>query len=218
VTWESSSSAYKLTKVKTLSGKHGVLGLALLAGTLLSQGAHAQAAAAGGKKSGFVIDTGIHYLSRTLGVSSGSSTDARMYTTGFIGAAIPNVWFIGWDTAYFSTSTKAGSVTSSISGLKMGPRFGLYASKTRSLAFAATYQPYVRSTYKPTSGSYDWQGWGYSFELSYTPQVTKWLFMGIKILYDVTMYNSSEDSNSTISTISVTDTAIYPSFAASIRF
>lgn|GEM_PF-3094705 len=160
---------------------------------------------------GLILDQNLFYSS-TATKTSFNESQSRYALSLFIGASIPKQYFIGWKTTLYQDSMKDSVGTAKISGLEMGPRFGLFIDRNRWWAFTTTYLPVHGGTYTSDTGTVSTlSGSGFEFELCFAPQVFKNLYPGVSMLYHLGSYSTSTNTSSTASTVSYSRNAFTPS-------
>ncbi len=162
-------------------------------------------------RAGLIIDNHLFYLdSQSKTVSNESYSKYNLSVS--IGASIPKRFFIGWKTTTHSDTQKGSAGTAKITGLEMGPRFGIFLTKNRWTSFTTTYLPVHNATQTTDTGTVTkLSGSGFEFELTFAPEVFKNLSPGISLLYHMGSYSSATDSAGSTSVVSYTRNMIIPS-------
>ena len=160
---------------------------------------------------GLILDNHLFY-SNVATKTALSENQSRYALSFFVGASIPKQYFIGWKTTLYQDSMKDSAGTAKISGLEMGPRFGIFIDRSRWWAFTATDLPVHGGTYTSDTGTVSTlSGSGYDLELCFAPEVFKHLSPGISLLYHLGSYSSSTNTSNTTSTVSYSRTGFTPS-------
>lgn len=162
-------------------------------------------------RAGLIIDNHLSFLdSRSSTVSSESYSKYNLSVS--IGASIPKIYFLGWKTTTHADWQKGSVGTARITGLEMGPRFGVFLTKNRWVSFTSTYLPVYSATQTTDTGTVTkLTGSGYEFELTFAPEVFKHLSPGFSLLYHIGGYSSATNSSGSTSTVSYSRNLLIPS-------
>jgi hypothetical protein len=160
---------------------------------------------------GLIIDNHLSFLdSRSSTVSSESYSKYNLSLS--IGASIPKIYFLGWKTTTHADWQKGSAGTAKISGLEMGPRFGVFLTKNKWASFTSTYLPVYTANQTTDSGTVTkLSGSGFEFELTFAPEVFKHLSPGISLLYHIGSYSSATNSAGSTSAVSYSRNLFIPS-------
>jgi hypothetical protein len=160
---------------------------------------------------GFIIDNHLSFLdSRSNTVSSESYSKYNLSLS--VGASIPKIYFLGWKTTTHANWQKGSAGTAKITGLEMGPRFGVFLTKNKWASFTTTYLPVYSATQTTDSGTETkLSGSGFEFEFTFAPEVFKHLSPGISLIYHIGGYSSATNSGGTTSTVNYSRNLFIPS-------
>ena len=166
-----------------------------------------------------VLESNLFYYTNAL-TSTTSDTQSKWLGEVFAGGSIPKYYFMGWNVNLNNRSTSSAAGSTSLTTTEMGPRFGAFFGKGGIYSVALTFNPLVSATFNPPNGggTEKWQGYGYLIELGFAPQVGKVLYAGVKIIYDVARYSSRTDAGNITSSVSYTQSSIFPSLYLSWRY
>jgi hypothetical protein len=165
-----------------------------------------------------LFDQELIYFNSAL---TGSSTDSSALFLGSfsVGATFYKDMVIGWTVNSMSRSSASGGATSSLSGIEMGPRIGVFINKAQTMDLTFTYLPLVNMTHTASDGTTGaWQGTGIQAELGFMPQITNSLFAGFKLMYHSMSFSKSTNSANLTSEVSYSQSNIIPVIAMSWRF
>jgi len=179
-----------------------------LAITIAAESAHA----------GLILDSSLLYYSTTV---PGSTTDTVGKTFGgfSVSGTIDKAFHVGWTLDVTNFSDNPGSGATTLSGMEMGPRFGVYFGKSRALELAVAWLASSNGTYAAAGGSAEsWSGMGFQGELGYAPEITEIVHVGFKLVYAMNLYSKKTDSANTTSNVSYTRTDILPTLYISLRY
>lgn len=162
-------------------------------------------------QAGFIIDNHLSFLdSRSNTVSSESYSKYNLSLS--VGASIPKIYFLGWKTTTHADWQKGSAGTAKITGLEMGPRFGVFLTKNKWTSFTTTYLPVYSATQTTDTGTVTkLSGSGFEFEFTFAPEVFKNLSPGISLIYHMGGYSSATNSGGATSTVSYTRNLFIPS-------
>ena len=162
-------------------------------------------------QAGLIIDNHLSFLdSRSSTVSSESYSKYNLSLS--VGASIPKIYFLGWKTTTHADWQKGSAGTAKITGLEMGPRFGVFLTKNKWTSFTTTYLPVYSATQTTDTGTVTkLSGSGFEFELTFAPEVFKHLSPGISLLYHLGGYSTATASGGTSSTVSYSRNLFIPS-------
>lgn len=166
-------------------------------------------------RAGLIMDNTLFYDTSSATFAQANST-SRLYAGVLLGATIPKAFFIGWNVVYLSRSLNQSS-SDTISGLELGPKFGVYIGKARTFTLSFALHPLVSMTHTSATGSESLSGLSYLFELGFTPQIGKSLFAGIKLMYHMSSYSSST-VGTTQTSVSYSQGTFMPAIFLSWRF
>jgi hypothetical protein len=167
---------------------------------------------------GVLIDQNLLFLQNSSKTSD-TETYTHYHASMTIGATMNRDFYFGWKVNYFSDSQQGSGGTMKCTGLEMGPRATYYLSKSHWTSFSLAYLPVHNSTYTSDQGVVSkLSGSGFDFELAFHPDSFTKLSPGISLLYHLGSYSSSENSSSTLSTVSYSRNGFYPSIYLHWRF
>jgi hypothetical protein len=170
-------------------------------------------------QAGLLLDQNLFYYTNAMNTSATESYQ-HYHVSMSVSASIPKDYFLGWKSTFFSDTQQGSAGTMKVaSGLEMGPRAGMYFTKSHWTSVAVTYLPIHKATYTSDTGTVSTlSGSGFEFELAFHPDVTTVLCPGFSLLYHLGSYSSSTSSTNTISDVSYTRNGFYPSIYLHWKF
>ena len=160
---------------------------------------------------GLLIDNNLFYYTNSLSTSKTESYNHYHLAASF-SASVNKAYFLGWKSSYYSDTQKGSAGTMTVNGLEMGPRAGVYLSKSKWSSLSIAYLPIHTGTYSSDTGTVSkLSGSGFQFEFTFAPEVYTNLSPGISLLYHLGSYSTSENSTNTTSSVSYSRNGFFPS-------
>lgn len=167
---------------------------------------------------GPIIDGNVFYFSDSFVYSGTTSTYNRTLWDVSVGMNLSKkgAWVLGWNFDSMSFKDNPGTVTS-VSVTDMGPKLSYYIDKARTWSVAFTYDLITKGNYSSGSTTSELRGTAMKFEAGYTPEIWEGVLLGAKLNYYKAAFKE-EVVSSSLTKVSYSRTAIYPSFSFIFRW
>lgn len=167
------------------------------------------------------VDANLFYFSDSLeSTSENTSTDTFYDVAVTINLDKRGRFFTGW--SYGSlTSDRGDSGVPSITITDMGPIFGWHINRDNNWVLVAVYNLISTADFTEASSATneEWRGSSYKVSFGYKGYVVEEMFQaGLYLNYYGSSFSESVSSGTTLSNVSYSKSAIYPSILLSYRF
>jgi hypothetical protein len=166
-----------------------------------------------------VFDLDVFYFSDSMVYNSSTSTYQRTFYDFMLGMPLSSkgTWVLGWNYDSYSFTDNPGTATT-LTISDMGPKLLVSLSKDKTVVFGFSYNLITKGSYNPGTTASELRGTSMRAELGYLPQVTENFFLGVKMNYYKASFTEEVINQTTLSHVTDSRTAIYPSLSMTYRF